>query len=295
MTAVNGFSVSLNVRLTDMELGIVVNSHPVEPGKRNEPYLHTHPYFELVSSVDTPFNIIFANNYDISMKPSTACMTPPGVYHCAYSAEYPKKLVYLRFSCTRSGEARKEEEPLYETFQAALEKLTAPIIFRDESDVPVLLRKIYEELTANSIAGKTQLTLLIQQLVINVLRAITDFPTPETVTSPPLSTERNSRYSYIEEWIDKNYNKQVKSDDLAKELGLSERQLSRTMHEIFGIGFREKLTDRRLQTSLRMLANTNTPVEQIAYKVGYTSFAGYHLAFVKRFGMTPGEYRKTHE
>jgi len=294
MIEANGFRVSLDVRLTDMKLSIVVNSHPGEPGVRYVPYLHTHPYFELVSSVDTPFNVVFDDDCDISMNSSMACMTPPGVYHCAYSDGYPKKLVYLRFSCTHSGEAHKEEEPLYETFQGALEKLTAPIIFRDESDVPVLLGKIYGELTETALAGKTQLTLLIQQLFINVLRAITDSPTPVAAFSPPPATERNSRYNYIENWIDKNFTKQVTGADLARELGLSERQLSRTMHEIFGTGFREKLADRRLQTSLRKLTNTNMAVEQIAYAVGYTSLAGYHLAFVKRFGMTPGEYRKTH-
>ena len=46
-----------NVRVADIDLSIVVNSAKYPVSVASAPYLHTHPYYELVTSTDTPFHI----------------------------------------------------------------------------------------------------------------------------------------------------------------------------------------------------------------------------------------------
>lgn len=56
----------------------------------------------------------------------------------------------------------------------------------------------------------------------------------------------------------------------------------------------EFLRDIRLESTAKLLQKTSLPVRQIAERVGYGSNMSLGLAFKKKFGATPGQYRKQH-
>ncbi|MEW9556223.1 helix-turn-helix domain-containing protein [Nonomuraea sp. NPDC050783] len=52
------------------------------------------------------------------------------------------------------------------------------------------------------------------------------------------------------------------------------------------------LTARRLQEAARLLAGTALPHHAIARRVGHRSEVGFHPAFKREYGVTPGDYRR---
>lgn len=78
---------------------------------------------------------------------------------------------------------------------------------------------------------------------------------------------------------------------LAREVGLSERHLSRQFREAYGMSPRRYLTRVRMQRAASLLRTTRLGIEQVAQTVGYSSFATFDKLFKRAFGITPSEAR----
>jgi AraC-like DNA-binding protein len=80
--------------------------------------------------------------------------------------------------------------------------------------------------------------------------------------------------------------------DLVPKLGCSARHLSRLFREEVGISFREKQTELRLAKACELLATSKTKVIDVALISGYQSNSLFSLLFKKRFGVSPGRWRR---
>ncbi|HEY9369905.1 AraC family transcriptional regulator [Streptomyces sp.] len=80
-------------------------------------------------------------------------------------------------------------------------------------------------------------------------------------------------------------------ESLAKEVGMSRSAFTAAFRELVGEAPARHLTGRRMQEAARLLSETSLPQSAVPERVGYQSAVGFHLAFRKWFGKTPGEYR----
>lgn len=80
---------------------------------------------------------------------------------------------------------------------------------------------------------------------------------------------------------------------LARELGLSRRQLTRVLMENYGMNFRQMLLKSRMDHAAWMLKATDMSISSIAEKLKYTSLSAFSQSFRVIHGMTPSQYRKT--
>lgn len=80
--------------------------------------------------------------------------------------------------------------------------------------------------------------------------------------------------------------------ELAKMLHCSERHFSRLFREEFGVPLRTRQTELRLQRACQLLADSNAKVINVAYESGYRHLGLFNAMFKKRFGVTPGEWRR---
>ena len=93
---------------------------------------------------------------------------------------------------------------------------------------------------------------------------------------------------YIKENIDQELN--VKQ--LAEMSYLSPDYFSRIFKRTMGVRPIEYIHRRRLQRAKLLLLTTETPVEQIALKIGFSSVSYFLRIFKKYVGTTPAKYRK---
>ena len=78
---------------------------------------------------------------------------------------------------------------------------------------------------------------------------------------------------------------------LAGQLHCSERHFSRLFREEFGVPFRARQIELRLQRAQQLLIGSDDKIINVAYESGYRHLGLFNSMFKKRFGVTPGEWR----
>lgn len=93
-------------------------------------------------------------------------------------------------------------------------------------------------------------------------------------------------------FIEQNYHLELSLNDLANQIYVSPYHLSRTFKDEAGVSPIQYLIQHRIEIAKKLLENSNLPVSEIAYKVGYPNANYFNLIFKKIAGTSPGKYRK---
>ncbi len=74
--------------------------------------------------------------------------------------------------------------------------------------------------------------------------------------------------------------------------GITESKISSLIKDTFNLGFKQYLNQLRLNEAKRLLMETNLPVSDIAYKVGYGNISHFNRVFKDSEGTSPNDFRK---
>lgn len=88
-----------------------------------------------------------------------------------------------------------------------------------------------------------------------------------------------------------SYHEEVRLADLAAIAGMTESSFSRFFKRMSGNTFTRHLTELRTAKACELLAQTDKPVTEICYEVGYINISNFNRAFRSVRGMTPSRYR----
>lgn len=105
---------------------------------------------------------------------------------------------------------------------------------------------------------------------------------------------KNSRIERIISYIDENFDSQVRLKDIAEEEKLSMTYLSHLFASSFGTTFQEFVNNKRLEQSVRSMANKGETLLEISCESGFSDLKYMNKMFLKHFGCTPKEYRSQH-
>ena len=95
--------------------------------------------------------------------------------------------------------------------------------------------------------------------------------------------------SYIRE----NVNTKINAEELANLLGVSRRTLDRRFKSATGVTLKEYRQRQRLKLARELLSQTDLPIGEVAWRVGYLDQSHFSLVFKGQLMVTPYEYRKT--
>ncbi len=101
---------------------------------------------------------------------------------------------------------------------------------------------------------------------------------------------------YVEkaiEYIEENYYKDIRSEDLADFCDVSSSHLSRLFSAATGATVTAYILSVRMNRAAYLLVNTDESVVDIAREVGYVDCGYFHKRFRAFFGVTPLEYRNS--
>lgn len=121
-------------------------------------------------------------------------------------------------------------------------------------------------------------------LRVALSRLADGFPTLQAVRHPAIGRALLAVHTRFDEpWT---------LQTLADEARMSRSAFAATFRRLVGEAPAHHLARRRMQEAARLLTDTTLPLTALPQRVGYRSAVGFHLAFRRSFGMTPGEFRR---
>lgn len=107
-----------------------------------------------------------------------------------------------------------------------------------------------------------------------------------------LSSTNLQRFSQIISYIENNYTKQLTLKSLSQDLNMNYYYVSHLFKNTAGISFQNYLNNLRLDKALTFFPNSALNLTCISYNVGFPNIKAFTLAFKKKYGFLPSEYRK---
>ncbi len=104
---------------------------------------------------------------------------------------------------------------------------------------------------------------------------------------------RASLYEDANAIVQREYQRDLALDEIARRVASSRRQLQRAFAEVGNTTFRAHLTAVRMDRAAELLASDQGTVRDVAHRVGYRQPAQFAKAFRRRHGVTPSRYRTT--
>lgn len=101
-----------------------------------------------------------------------------------------------------------------------------------------------------------------------------------------------SRFRPLLNLLDRNPAQTLSLPEAATFCAMSPSYFSRRFKQAFGAGFIDYQNRLKLQLAARMLATSDEPVSQIAYRLGFRSHAYFSHCFRAEFGAPPSRYRR---
>ncbi|MFC4698904.1 helix-turn-helix domain-containing protein [Glaciecola siphonariae] len=98
--------------------------------------------------------------------------------------------------------------------------------------------------------------------------------------------------SSLENYIQKQLNRDISLKELADLANMSESHFSRKFKSSYGLSPYQYVLNERINEAKRLLRNTHYSLSDIADMVGFSSQAHFNSVFKKTVGITPLKYRK---
>lgn len=282
---------NINETVTICGTGIHIDSISTNMSAPNRKsyYQHRHPGIELHYIINGQCNVnINKNAY--SIEPESMLLIPPGTYHDVSPTQENTARLCLSFSIKnkKDNSAHPNTATIYSTFNRS-------------SPVMVSLRNTQSQLILNSIvmlmnksntdAFKTEK--LIANFINLLLELIPHFAHAAACDKNETEISVQEDVSYkIDTFLGRNFMRNDAKSLMAEDLYISPRQLQRIIKKNYGMNYRQKLSETRIQIAMDLLYNSDKPIHEIAEILGYSCSANFS-AFIKRAtGKTPSQIRK---
>lgn len=204
----------------------------------------------------------------------------------------PTTLFFINFEI---GNLAKRNE-FHEMMMEHLPHLMIP----DEHGLMMdLFDKVFNEASDQKIGFCNFSQNLFQMILISILRSTGNMNNKSTKVLAPKVNTTTLLLNQASEYISIHLKENIKINQLAKELGISEIYLYKLFKEHTGKSPQQFLLDYRMQVAKEFLGNMEYSIKMIAIELGYCSANHFSTVFKKAIGMSPNLYRmqliKTHK
>lgn len=266
----------------------------IQSAKGDADFMHDHDFLELAYISEGSARHYFENSM-ADVKQGDYFIIDYGVVHSYHSHDKSAKLLVT--NCLfQPGFIDKTIAASCESFNTLLgsymirasgngtDTKMANIIFHDDTgEVGDLLKKMDREYRDKNPGYLEILRCSLIEIIILTMRKLDSEKDFEL---------GDSTCEQIKHYVDENYMKNISLSDISCELNFSLPYLSRLFSSKAGICFSDYLQNVRIEQSLKILANTDAKLFEVAQLVGYSDIKFFTKVFKKKMNMTPGKYRK---
>ena len=161
----------------------------------------------------------------------------------------------------------------------------------------MLIKNIYKNTNNFSLYGLNKINLETANLFMEIsykLLAVSDIKIEEFSYSPASDSTLLRKYK-VTYFFCQTETIIPTIQQLADFLSLSVRQTSRFLNDNFHKTFFELYTESKMNLAQKLIIEKQMSLEQIAYHIGYSSYANFLTAYKNYYGCTPTEYIQNFE
>ncbi len=259
-------------------------------------YLHRHSFYEICYAYRGQ-GVFRMEGAELPVAEGDIFVAKPGEVHEIISARRNAMGIYfwsfaLNFPSRETERGHRPTEAEAAT-TALLERFAASRVWvsRRTESLPATL----ELLTAETIRGEAGLpeavSGLLGKLILDTARSVTDAQ-PAPAGEAPARTPAEAQVRQALRFLRDNYARPITSVDVAAQLHLSRRQLSRLFRSCRGQTVQECLVEIRLETARRLLLDPAQSIKQVALACGYADYRHFLTLFRQHVGATPAAFRR---
>lgn len=153
----------------------------------------------------------------------------------------------------------------------------------ERDEIETLLKNMLSEYRSKEPFRRTVLESYMNILLVKILRK---------TNAEPQSIEQSGTWQKIADYIDRNLGEELTLSALAQKCFYNPAYFSRIFKEHFNMSLTEYVNYRRVELAKTLLSKGELSVEEIAFRVGYSSKTSFYRAFTRMTGATPAEYKK---
>lgn len=268
---------SLKISFGGYRIELTINPdlkiHMVQWGTRRHCHAKYEAHIILRGECD-----IDVEDLSLALRAGDVLLIAPGQYHCTTAASDDFTHFVLSFVI--------KDTPPRSDFA---ERAKPCVLARMPEYTLTLCRYTHTEMFERRPFRTEALHAQYSMLLAEVFRAVLDCTAHEIRTASHVT---DARFLLIDDYFEKHLTKESSIEQMAEELHLSPRQISRILKNSYGVNFREKLRRTRMDRAGWLLRTTELSVSEISEQVGYNSETSFFKAFKTNYGMTPHAYRK---
>lgn len=246
---------------------------------------HTHSSFEFHFIASGSCKVIHDGG-EFVINAGEFYLTAPSVYHEQKSTGTGKFIEYS-LNCDLKLEEDKPSEA--KQVYTVLSK-TPCRQFKDSQGIIKIFYKALNEAYHQDFGFYNSIKSLIVLILFSAARTIC--PNLHINNLTPLKKQKDDyRLTQIERFIEDNLSSNISPIDIASVIHLSDKQVCRIIRERKGLSTKELIMQIKLQKAKQLLKETNLPIKQIAYELGFSSEYYFNQFFKREEGYPPGVFR----
>ncbi len=234
--------------------------------------------------------ILIAEGKRYSLTPGSLFMTGPDITHGQIPDPANPMAEYCIFFEAIPGDTQpggkysdRRNKLLSELLQS-----TPFWIGPDKENMLVLFEMLVEELTLRRIGFYQAAKNVLETIIIRAVRHYEEYK--PCLEEAPLKTLNDSRLLTIENCFLYEY-QTITLGTLADRIALSTRQTERTIQKHYGLSFKDKKLQSRMEVASQLLLSTGLSISSIAAQTGFSTIEHFSQAFKQYFGITATQYR----
>lgn len=279
------------VNIEDVQIAILTEMNPTVNVNTATVFLHSHSGYEVFCLNERTTMEIMFDSETVTVYPCETIIISPGVNHRIIKiSREPVKSLRENFAMIFSFKSNELYTgfSLYKAFVKTFDKKYLIL-----SDFPTpgkyvlnleksLSDSAYFELHSDVYMFFNNILKITGEAEIDVLFDLQNY------TYDSIMSRKQKIHRYLESHIDTD----VSLAGISESLGLSTRQTSRVIKELFSLSWRDFVTYSKIEKAKNLISNGSVSVNEIMSKVGFRSEKGFYEAFKRFTGYSPVKYKK---
>ena len=253
------------------------------------PY-HWHPELEIITVISGEVGITIAENQYIGQQGDVFFVDSEQLHEIRGGAEnlfraYVFPLDSLQFQRTDLAQSELLA-PL------AARELTFCTALRHDAAGCAGIREAFGLIERAYAAGGTGYQLMVKAALLQIIAIAAVNGILERRAAPQGADYRAQTLKGIVEYLNAHFTEPLRLNDVAAKFGLSPQYFCTFFKDNLGKTMVQHVNFLRIEQASRLLRETDQPIMEIAFSVGFENFSYFIRRFRDVFGCTPSQYRK---